>query len=266
MRYNIAMNTDPIFFQALQKSGLNLNEANLYLHLLNHGESGIQQLVTDTGLKASNLYHILYALRDFGLIEQTDIKGKLHFKLKDPSSIRPLLEQKRQTTLDSIRDVEGILPELITAYTLTYHKPGISIFEGQEAITNILEDSLTARHEILQITDSESFDQYFSEEDARYVKKRLRKGLHKRMLIPDSPANQKYVASQTTTYLKYTTIQLLGKEIPRFKTSQLIYNNTISFQTLQPDSMIGVIIEDPLISLMQRQLFELLWKHSFGPN
>ena len=246
--------------------GLTPGEVKIFETLLELGPLTAAVIIQNTHLKKGDCYKKLYTLKDRGLVEEFSQAKKKHFRLSNPKELEELVAAQYHHALTAKSEIESILPEIISTYTLNYNKPVTRFYEGMEAMQRILDESFTTEDEILQITDSESFDQYLPEEDSKYVQKRLRLKIKKRMLIPDSPVNRKFYKIQSAAYHKYTQIRFIKPKEARFKTSQLIYNNSISFQTLQPDSMIGVIIEDPQICLMQRQLFELVWSQAENLN
>ena len=249
-------NQSSTYKEVLQKAGLNQNEADLYLYLLEHGKTNIQQLLKDTGLKRGNLYHILYSLRDQGLILQSEESKKLHFQLSDPSSIRPLLDLQRQRVQENIREVEGILPELTSTYTLTYHKPGIVLFEGEDAERRILEDSLTAEEDILQYVDLEAVTEQHSEMNKLFARRRAQLKKKKRIILANTPLSCEYAASQNQAI---TEVRLIDYPLPKFGAVMQMYNNKISYLTLNPKGMVGAVIEDAQIAQMHRALFEYNW-------
>lgn len=248
--------TSSNYIQALLKAGLNQNEADIYTYLLEHGKTNIQQLLQDTGIKRGNLYHILYALRDQNLVIQTEENKKLHFQLNDPASLRTLLENQRQKTQENIREVESLLPELISTYTLTSNKPGIVLFEGEEAMRHILEDALTAEDDILQYVDLEAVINIYPELNKLYNHRRAILKKKKRMILPNTKLSREYASTQKSNI---TEVRLVDYELPKFSTVMQIYNNKVSYLTLRPQGMIGAIIEDELIAKMHRALFEFNW-------
>lgn len=250
----------------LQAMGLTDGEIKVYQSLLEQGPLTVARLIQATGLKKGDCYNKVYDLVKRGLVQEYDQANKKHFRLVDPRKLEELAATQFATASQAKRELEVLLPGILSAYNLAYHRPGIVLFEGEEAQRRILEDSLGAKGTILQIADSEAFDRYFPDIDAAYVEKRLRQGVKKQMLIPKSPANYRYVETRSRRYLELTEIRFIPDHMSRFLTSMLIYNDKIAYQTLQPNSMIGVIIEDRLISTMHRGLFKSLWKRSIGPG
>lgn len=243
----------------LQYLGLTEGEIRVYRVLLENGPLSASQIVKITGLKKGDGYNKLYDLVQKGLIEEFDQKKKKHFRLKDPRRLDEITSGQYQTALQAKREIEAILPGVLSAYTLTHHQPGIVMFEGEEAQRRILEDSLTAEGDILQYVDLESVLNLYPDVNREFARKRAKLGKRKRILLPDNQLSQDYAKKVDPAI---TEIRLIKYQLPRFSTVMQIYNNKISYFTLKPDSMIGVIIEDPLISLMHRAFFEFMWQQA----
>lgn len=248
----------------LKYLGLTPGEVKVYSTLLKNGGQSVQGIITLSGLKKGDCYNKLYDLKDKGLIQEYKEKKAKHFRLTDPQKLEELANDQYQTALQAKKEVESTLPILMSSYNLNYHKPGVNMFEGKDALVRILEDTLLTKSDILQFVDSQAFDQYLPQEDAKYVSNRLKLKVKKRMIIPNTTSNRNYAKTRSKDYLDCTEIRFIGGKMASFKTSMYIYDDKISYQTLKPKSMIGVIIEDKLISLMHREIFEFMWSKSLS--
>ena len=56
-----------------------------------------------------------------------------------------------------------------------------------------------------------------------------------------------------------TEVRYIDYKLPPFSAVMQIYDNKISYLTLKPKSMVGIIIEDEMIASMQKGLFEYNW-------
>lgn len=243
----------------LQYLGLTEGEIKVYQALLEGGPLSAGHIIKITGLKKGDAYNKLYDLIQKELIEEYEEKKKKHFRLKDPRRLDEITAGQYQTALQAKREIEAILPGVLSAYTLTHHKPGIVMFEGEEAQRRILEDSLTAEGDILQYVDLESVLNLYPGVNREFARRRAKLGKRKRIILPDNQVSRDYANKADPAI---TEIRLIQYQLPRFSTVMQIYNNKISYFTLKPDSMIGVIIEDPLISLMHRAYFEFMWQQA----
>lgn len=241
----------------LTRLGLTPGELKIYQTLLEQGALPIAELIEASGLKKGDCYNKTYDLIKKGLIEEYDFEKKKHFRLTDPRKLEEVATSLYMEAGKLKHEVESLLPEIISAYTLTYHAPGALFFEGEEAMRRVLEDTLAAKSEVVQYADVDAFTNYFPEVNATYVKRRSHLKQHKRVILPDTPSSRRYVQRQK--------VELFGgRFLPAERTlenvSMYIYDNKISYLTLQQNKIVGIIIEDPLLSAMHRQIFEFTWE------
>ena len=241
----------------LKRLGLSDGELNIYKVLLEQGALPIAELIKKSGLKKGDCYNKTYDLIKLGLVEEINTEKKKHFSLADPRKLEEVAAGRYQEAGKIKRDVEALLPDIISTYTLTYHAPGTLFFEGEEAMRRVLEDTLTAKGEVLQFADVNAFTDKYPAINATYVKRRSHLKLHKRVILPDNPGSRSYSRGQRPELL---SCRFLPESFPVKDVSMYIYDNKISYLTLQQDRMIGIIIEDPLLAAIHRQLFEFTWE------
>lgn len=249
--------------QGLKKLGLSNAEVKIFQILLENGPLPASQIILLTGLKKGDTYNKLYDLAQKGLVVEFDKHKTKHFQVSEPDTLSQLVNNRYNDALQAKQEITGILPLIQSTYNLTYNKPGITVFEGKNAQEKTFNDSLSAESDICQYIDSESFESAIAPEiDRSYIRKRIALQVKKRIIMPDTPKNRLFLKSQNQKYKEITEVRFVPFGQTRFMTSMMIYNNTISYLTLKPDSMIGVIMDDPNIALMHRELFEVTWLHA----
>jgi len=245
----------------LERLGLTPAELKIYQILLEQGALPIAELIETTGLKKGDCYNKTYDLIKKGLVEEFEAQKKKHFRLADPRKLEEVATNLYLEAGNLKREVESLLPELISTYTLTYHAPGTLFFEGEEAMRRVLEDTLTATTEVLQYADVDAFTNQFQDVNARYVKRRSHLKQYKRVILPDTPGSRRYSQTQRPELL---SARYLPESARLRDVSMYIYDNKISYLTLQQDKMVGIIIEDPLLATMHRQLFNFSWEKAIA--
>lgn len=239
--------------------GLTKGEITVFSALLEHGPQSVADLISRSKLKKGDCYNKLADLKEKGLIEEFTQDKKKHYRLANPKTLETIANSRYQDATVAKRELEGLLPEIMSTYTLTYHQPGISIFEGSEAMHRIPDDSITATDDILQYVDLETVLGGYQELNAVYARLRKKYKKRKRMIVSDSPVARAYATKQDPTL---TEVRLVPYQLPKFATIMMIYNNKVSYLTLKPEVMIGVIIEDTSITQMHRALFEMNWQQA----
>jgi sugar-specific transcriptional regulator TrmB len=243
----------------LQQLGMSKNEAVVYEALLSLGKATAGELLRKVPLKRGNLYNVLYSLRDRGLIIERKEEKKKLFEILHPQELEAVLEKQRRSLQHAEEGLHAALPFLVSSWRLALHKPNVQFFEGEEGMRRVLEDSLEAHDEILQYSDPETIDRYIPKVNKAYMRQRIQRGIKKRLLVPATVRSERFT-ERGPSYAKLTEIRMLEGVTTLFETVTLIYGEKISYLTLHPQAMVGIIIEDERITKSSRALFEYLWE------
>lgn len=254
------MNLEVKMLEILKRIGLSEAELLIYEALLNYGELSAGMIIEKTKLKRGDCYNKIYELVKKGLVEEFNKNKKKYFRLEHPNKVQEYIE-KREIELDTTKkEIAAIMPNLISTFNLAYHKPGVKYFEGQESFAKMMGDSLTAKEVIYSYVDPEGVDKYLDPKvNMRYIRDSERLGIKKRILVEDNPENR---ARYEKLDILNTQVRYIGTDLPNFSTTMQIYDNKITFHTLKPNNVLGIIIEDQLIYRLQRALFEFIWERA----
>lgn len=243
------------FSSLLTALGLNENEARIYNYLLTQGKTKASDIATETEIGRGNTYNILTKLTSLGLV--TAIEGPQQlFHISDPTKLRTLLEEQKQKVESLQSQFSSSLPHLLSTFNLSTGKPVIEIFEGIEGLEQALADSLEQKEEILTFADPLAFSEDARDMNARYVKKRLRAGIKKRILLPDNAVARAYTKEAPKEYSEYKII----KNFPPLPGVAVeIYKDTVTMLNLGNGKTIAVIMRDKAFAEFYRRLFAFLW-------
>lgn len=250
-----------MYSEILTQLGLNQSQIEVYNHLLTGGEQPAAKISLKTSLNRTNVYNVLAELARLGLVEETP-KGqakkgaKTTYRLIHPNKLRDLLESKSKELQQAQTSLASSLPRIISDFNLAVGRPGVRFYEGNEGLAKVMEDSLTAQSEILTYVDAEAVEKYIKKENDAYVKKRRKLGKKKKILVPDSEFNKKFFQALGSAQ---TDVRYLDFAMPEFSAAMQIYDDKITYITMQSKKMIGIIIEDELIAKMHKSLFEYNW-------
>lgn len=245
-----------MFEKPLQAAGLTPGEAQIYELLLNMGPSPAQIILKKTELKRGNVYNILDSLAKKGLVTLDEAGKKTVFKPVSPNALNDLMAKQEESTRQGKRQIEDVFENLRSLYALTQEKPVIRYFEGLEGIKAVTYDTLRAKGLILSYIDSESVEALKGWNDSDYVKKRRDLGIKKRIIDRNSQVARDYYRAHTDSL---TEVRLASSQVAGFKTAMQVYNDSVSYVTLEQGKMIGVIIDDARIAALHRSMFESLW-------
>lgn len=241
----------------LTKLGLTIDESTIYKVLLEGGFMPASTVATRANIGRPLTYKILDDLITKGLVEKKATGGKITlFAPVHPRELERLLEKKK----DEIENIKKALDEsmgpMISKYNLFTGKPNIQFFEGLEGIKKVALDSLTSETDICSFIDTDTLLEIYPDLNKEYVGKRLNNNIKKKIISTDSPIVREIAKTDDKT----TTEQRIVKQKIHFATVVMIYDNKISYITLDPKKHIGVIIEDPDIYKTNQAIFDYIWE------
>ncbi len=240
----------------LRNAGLSEKETLIFNYLLENSESGAGDIIRSVNLKRGDAYNHIYSLLEKGLISKRTVNGRMRFYLEPPTNLENYIENCARVILEVQKELQAVMPTLLSTYNLSYHKPGVKVFEGEESVKTVLEDTLKAKSDILAFIDAESIIRYIPKLNSWYANERKKTQKNKLNLVFDSKFNREYFARHS---YQFTDNRLIQTEKNLLGVSLHIYDDTVSFMTLKSNVKIGVIIDDPLIANMMRSLFWAMW-------
>lgn len=243
----------------LLQLGLSANEAIVYEFLLKSGESPAGLIIKKTPLKRGVIYNALADLEKKELISRRTKNKIAWFSPNHPEKLREYMESKQEEIKKAKQTLEANLDALTSHFQLISGRPGVRVYEGREGLIKTLNDSLSAKTEILTYADIAGMEKYLGRDNDKYVRQRKKLGLKKRGLVPDTPYAVKYLKNYDRSVTQIRFID--GKKFPIFLEME-IYDGKISFMTFSEKKLIGVIIENEEIYKTQKSIFNLVWQNA----
>lgn len=240
----------------LTKAGFDLYVALIYVALAEGGEMGVPALQKKTTLSRAAIYDGLNLLMADGYVFHRKKGRSAFYQAEHPNKLLALISEKQRETALLSDEIKNTVQTLTGSYNLANNKPGVKFYEGDEGIREVTFDSLKSQGDILTFLDVDATQRYVPGMNKEYVEKRVKLNIKKRMIVPDTPATRVRYAN----YSPLLEVKLLPKDMKPFKTIVQIYNNTVSFSTLNEEKKIGIIIEDTQITDLHRNLFEYMWR------
>lgn len=230
----------------LSDLGMSTSEVKVYLSLLECGEALPGIIAHHSKVKRSTTYLILNRLADNGLVSKIKKGGHWHFQALNPYL---LAEQQHQR----YRNIEAALPELLAMRGRYDNKPQVSFFEGLSGLIQIMEDTLTAKTELLVWADVKLSTQTgLKEYYPTYIKKKVERKLWVRGIVNDDKEARQLQARGKE---ELRELYLIPKEDFPFENEINIYDDKIAI--ISHTDQVGVIIENKHIAKTQRSIFKL---------
>ncbi|MFA4831444.1 MAG: helix-turn-helix domain-containing protein [Patescibacteria group bacterium] len=240
----------------LTNYGFEPSEAEIYQILVENGEMSVPRILQKTQLSRASVYDSLTMLMAKDLLDYRKDGRTALYKPTHPNKLFGLIEQKKRETALLNQEMEETIRGFTGAFNLSQNRPGVRFFEGEEGIKEVTFDSLKSNGDILTYLDVDATQKYIAEMNKEYVAERVRLNIKKRMIVPDTPQTRE----RYKNYSPLLEVRLMPPNIKPFRTITQIYNNTVSFSTLNEQKMIGVIIEDEQIAELHRSVFEFVWQ------
>ena len=248
------MKEHPLEHPILLTLGLNDSEARVYEAILALGQAKPRDLVQNTGLGRANVYHVLTQLEQKQLITKIE-GGQVRYVAQDPENLRGLLEAKERDLAKLKAEADLLLPKLASAFALRSAQPTVRVYEGYEGYKKAIDVLHQSTTDILTYVDVAAITGTLAQLDEYYERGRSKKGIHNRLLVADEPrvmeAFERPAADSEVRYLR---------EFPHaFGSSMHITSDVIVYFTLRQGHDVALLIQDPSIVALHRQMFEFLW-------
>lgn len=239
----------------LVELGLSDEESKVYLALLELGGGYASTVAKRAGVNRVACYHTLGKLLDRGIITSLE---KNNIKFFAVENVKVIVDKQKEL----LKKAERLMPELSALVNKSAYSPKTQYYEGLNSIKNIFEDTLTTKKELLGYTNLASLPKVLPEDFLKdYAKRKTNLGIKTRMLSPISKDGLKYLGKYYPKGFDPNLVEILfvnQKQFP-FEYEINIYGNKVSIISLNPEEMIGLIIESSIYANTERAIFNLAW-------
>lgn len=249
-----------MLWQIINNIGFNEKESKIYLALLETSAQPASVVARQAGINRTTTYLTLEDLLKKGIVNRFERKGIQYFEAVDPKQILNLLENQKIDLEDKKSYLKKHIPRLESIAQTDSTKPRVSYFEGFEAIMNLYADSLNGDHK--EVVSFIRFDKIppkiFKYLEENYLPERIKKGI-KAKIISSKPKNSEIWMDQQNQNDNLREIKFYDLDLP-IQVEILIYEDKISFISLNEDKPFGIQIKNKPIIDSIKGIQELLWK------
>jgi len=238
----------------LEDFGLSPEESRVYLTLLELGGSFASVIASRAKIPRVNAYYILDALRRRGLVT-SNLKGKVKFFVAEPPQV--LVNQMQDKWLAA----KKVLPKLQSLGRVSGFKPVIRTYEGLEGIKSILDQSLEAKSEVLGYTNLAALGLLLPDYLKTYAEKLVKRGIKTRWLSPSTEEARRFIERFYPKGYPQELVEILfvNPNEFNFENQISIYDQTVAVLSLNPDELIGLVIDSSVYAKTERAIFNLAW-------
>jgi len=244
----------------LKNLGLTETEIKIYLTGLNYNSIGVSELVKQTKINRTTVYHAVGTLMQKGLLAQKGTGARLVFMMTKPENIENLLNEKINLLEKQKTEIAEIIPLLKQHTETSETKMIVSHYQGIEGIKLVIEDALYCKSRHWDIIAP--IKNFFSEFDKTYAKyfieTRIQRGLTSRSLW-EYKESQKSMTSQE---IKERNPRILPSVMHgRFKTVVCIYDDKVLYISSLKE-LSAILIQSQELHDTMQAIFDGLWENS----
>lgn len=243
--------------QFLENQGFNQKDSAVYLDIYRHGQSFASSIAARTGIDRTTTYSAIKRLLKTGVIVQTRVNSVSAYTAVSPEIFLDKIDLEMDEMVARRKAAALFVSEIKKIRQHSYSKPKIRIFEGEDAIINLYEETLGRGGEqksFLTIQEIPAGLRDFLRHS--FIKSKLRKKVFSKVLLADSPQAKRYQSldsrsNRETRLIKNNPFDLQS-EIILFGSSEVAI---IDFNK----NIFGLVIDSKTLYKTMSSIFDCLW-------
>lgn len=243
--------------QKFKELDCNNKETAVYLSLLKHGAMSVQETAKKVQLNRVTTHDTIERLLEKGLLAETRAGKKRLLVAEDPKILYSLLEEKKQQVGMLEKSISQVVENLEALQSKDRSRPDIRFFEGVRGFKLMLEETLSAKGEVLVFSNVDRLAEIIGTDYLeKYFKRRARLGINTRLIFPPCDFAS-HVAKKSQEYR--IQIKTLPPEL-QWRSAIFSWNNALSIKSFSDNKLTCTIIENSDIAHFFRNIiFELIW-------
>jgi len=239
----------------LKELGLNDNEIQIYLLLIQKGPLTASTIAELTKLHRTHVYDLLESLTNKAVVAYIIKENKKYFQPVEPKKLDVLLERKQEQLNEDTEKLRKLISDLSSISTTLPKKLIASVYQGKQGFQSQLNDilkTLEKNEEYLVLGFTQKSDDTLKYFLPGFSKRRIKAKIRRRAIM-DLDLRDTPTAKQPLQEVKFLPKDL---SIPM---GIIIYANKVILVIIEED-YISIVIENQKISDNFRNYFELIWK------
>ncbi len=249
----------PHLHKILREIGLTEKETTVYLASLGLGPQGISAMARHTGLGRTTLYDVFAGLVKRGLASTSNRGAVRYYQVLDPANLTRFLDRERDAYLQQHtrqrQIIERVIPELASLQNPLSTKPKVKIYEGEKALVQAYEDTLTATEPIRAWANVDEMHAGLPGFFPEYYQRRVEAGLFIYTISPDTPLGR---ARQARDPDEMREIRLIDSELYEFSPELNVYDDKVMIASWK--ETMALLIHSAEIADFHRRSFDLTWQ------
>lgn len=244
-----------MYIEELTRFGLSDKEARVYLALLELEVATVNEIAKTAGINRSSTYVVLDSLQKHGLVSISAGKKIKKYVVEPPERLVQIAERAVRTHTDIKHDLNNILPDLKFLYKGMKQKPSVRIYEGQQAILNMISEDAKSVEKVVRVFQSfENVKGFFLDFMPKYSQDSKNSGIKYFSITSDTETNRKIESMM----LPHGKIVLVPKNKYKFTSDFTIFDNSTFF--LSHSDTYAVRVDSKEIADVMKTVFDLAFE------
>ncbi|MEK7673517.1 MAG: helix-turn-helix domain-containing protein [Patescibacteria group bacterium] len=247
-----------MILETLQKIGFTAKEAKVYMHLIRLGPQPVSTICEKAEINRTTTYDIIASLTKKGLVNSVKKGPITYFKALDPKTLLNYLEREKVEQTRKIekqqKEIEALLPALISLENPESTKPKVSFFEGEKGMRQAYEDTLTSSEDILAYANVEDVHNGLPNFFPDYYQRRAKKNIHIKAIFVDNKISRE---RRKTDVQEDRESILVPAEKFNFSPEVNIYNDKVLYASWR--EKMAIIIKSKEIADFHKKMYQLCW-------
>ena len=251
------LNDDASLLRLLRILGLDVDEAKIYLQLLN-GPASHLQLARTTGVNRTKVYRLADQLEGRSLITKRIDERGMALVAADPAALEVELVEQEEELRRKRTAFQALLPQLENIQTAGTDFV-INTYTGENGFMQMLWNELKTDGELLSFGGCHLGELVGNSRWAeRYRDKVTAAGYSMRELVNRDIAFDDF--TQNKAYLKKYSCRCIPSEIINLENVISVYGDTVATYRWNNKKRVGVEVVNASHAYAMRQIFETYWK------
>ncbi len=234
--------------------GFDANEAKVYVALLEFGSAGVSAIAKKAHVNRTTAYDILSRLVEMELATMAVETKKQTYHAEPLEKLPVVLEKRALESAQQAKQAQQLVGELKLVAGRSSKKPRIRLFEGEQGIKSLYEDSLLSKEEIRSFSSTDSLEGFDPAYLHQYYRRRAGRNIFIKAIINDVSSAQQYKRQDAKLNRE---IRIVPFEKMNVKPETYVYENKVAIFSLK--ERFGVLIESQDIADALKKLYDLAW-------
>lgn len=242
----------------LNQFGLEVDEARIYLDLLENRSMTALGLSRNLGIARTRVYRLLDKLIDKSLVIQKLESSGWKFIASEPGQLKNIVAKKEselESLKKSVEETKNLLEQKLGPET-----PGSKIlyYRGQDGLSRVNWNLLNTKSEILSYEVSTMYDYIPKNEAERLTREMISKKISMRTISNKNSFGDFPEMDEETK--RYWSIRYVPRKMLDIKTDVFIYDDVFAVcHYLEKGDVFCFEMQNKQVTEMQRQMFEVVW-------